>query len=162
MPVAAHALRHDARKPSDVHGLPSLFVSMMVERFGVASSAALSGAPTGIATRAPVLDWRSRIYLPYRPTMAGAADRLVVGQSTARAVTADADVRARAGGTRLRQPPSRCFRAVSRGRGGHHACRDWRRLIHDQAPTTAHGRARSKHSRPACVQSLQLVYRANP
>src|SRR3984893_3696350 len=44
-PAAAHALRHDARKPSDVHGLPSLLVSMIGERFSAASSAAFSGAP---------------------------------------------------------------------------------------------------------------------
>ena len=64
IPTALHALPHDARNPSDVHGLPSLLVKMMVEHFGVASSAALSGAPTLITTRAPVLDWRSRMCVP--------------------------------------------------------------------------------------------------
>ena len=38
-PARLHALPHDARKPSDVHGAPSLFVKMIVLRFGVASSA---------------------------------------------------------------------------------------------------------------------------
>ena len=39
-PTDLHALPHEARKPSDVHGLPSLLVRMIVLRFGVASSAA--------------------------------------------------------------------------------------------------------------------------
>src|SRR6516162_6010964 len=48
-----HALPHDARNPSGVHGFPSAVVSIIGERFGAASSAALSGAPTGITTRVP-------------------------------------------------------------------------------------------------------------
>ena len=39
-PTRLHALPHDARKPSDVHGAPSLLVRIIVLRFGVASSAA--------------------------------------------------------------------------------------------------------------------------
>src|SRR5215475_1164168 len=48
----AHALRQEARNPSDVHGVPSMVVRMMVLRlsFAAASSASLSGAPTGIVT----------------------------------------------------------------------------------------------------------------
>jgi hypothetical protein len=64
MPAAICALRHYARKPSDVHGLPSMVVRMIVDRFGVAPSIALSGAPTLKLTRAPVFDCRSRIRLP--------------------------------------------------------------------------------------------------
>ena len=60
-PAALHALPHDARKPSDVYGLPSLLVRMIVLRFVVASSAAFSGAPTGMTTRAPVFFCRRRM-----------------------------------------------------------------------------------------------------
>src|SRR5262249_28067384 len=35
-PAAACALRHEARNPSEVHGLPSRGVRMIVERLGVA------------------------------------------------------------------------------------------------------------------------------
>jgi hypothetical protein len=59
-----HALPHDARKPSEVHGLLSLLVRMIVLRFGAASSAALSGAPTFMTTRAPVLPCLSLIWVP--------------------------------------------------------------------------------------------------
>lgn len=50
-PAALHALPQDARKPFDVQGLPSLLVRMIGLRLGVASSAALRRAPTGISTR---------------------------------------------------------------------------------------------------------------
>ena len=63
-PAAACALRHDARNPSDVHGLPSIVVRMIVERLGVASSMALSGAPTLMLTRAPVFDCFNRMRWP--------------------------------------------------------------------------------------------------
>lgn len=63
-PAFAHALRQDARKPSGVHGLSSLLARIIVLRFGVASSAALSGAPTLITTRAPPFDCRNRICIP--------------------------------------------------------------------------------------------------
>jgi len=55
-PAAAQAMRHEARKPSEVQGLPSLLARMMVERFVAVSNTAFSGAPTGIMTRAPVFD----------------------------------------------------------------------------------------------------------
>src|SRR5262245_48293316 len=61
MPAALQAMRQLARNPPDVHGLPALLVRMIVLRFAAASSAALSGAPTGITTRAPVFDCRSRM-----------------------------------------------------------------------------------------------------
>jgi hypothetical protein len=61
MPTFAHALRHDARKPSGVHGRLSVELRMIGPCFVAASSAALSGAPTGMTTRAPVFDCRSRI-----------------------------------------------------------------------------------------------------
>src|SRR5262249_8896090 len=64
MPAFLQAFRHDERKPSGVQGLSSLLTKMSMLRFGVASSAAFSGLPTGIDTRAPVLDWRSVILLP--------------------------------------------------------------------------------------------------
>jgi hypothetical protein len=54
----------DARKPSSVHGAPSLFVRMMVDRFGAASSIALSGLPTGTTTCMPPFDCRSRMRVP--------------------------------------------------------------------------------------------------
>ena len=40
-PADLHALRQDARKPSGDHGLPSLFVRMIVLCFGAASSSDL-------------------------------------------------------------------------------------------------------------------------
>jgi hypothetical protein len=51
-PAFAHALRQEARKPSDVRGVPSMVIRMTVLRlsFAAASSASLSGAPTGIVT----------------------------------------------------------------------------------------------------------------
>jgi hypothetical protein len=49
MPTALQALPHDAQKPSDVHGLSSLFARMIVLRFGIASGLTLSGSPTGMA-----------------------------------------------------------------------------------------------------------------
>ena len=46
-PAALHALRHEARKPSAVHGLPLLFVRISGLTFVVVSSITLlSGAPT--------------------------------------------------------------------------------------------------------------------
>jgi hypothetical protein len=39
-------------------------VMMTGERRGVASSIALSGAPTGIVTRTLVFDWRNRMNWP--------------------------------------------------------------------------------------------------
>ena len=50
--VAAHALRHDARKPSDVHGLPSLLVSMIGERFSGRSRA------DRLSSESPMRSWR--------------------------------------------------------------------------------------------------------
>jgi hypothetical protein len=50
--VAAHALRHDARKPSDVHGLPSLLVSMIGERFSGRSRA------DRLSSESPMWSWR--------------------------------------------------------------------------------------------------------
>jgi hypothetical protein len=64
IPAFVRAIDHDARNPCEVHGLPALLVRMIGERFGAASSAALRGAPTGMTTRAPVLDCRSRMWLP--------------------------------------------------------------------------------------------------
>ena len=78
-PTALHALPHDARKPSEVHGLLSLLVRIIVLRFGEASSAALSGAPTFITTRAPLLPCLSLNSCRHRPTTAGGADRPVAG-----------------------------------------------------------------------------------
>ena len=58
MCALSHALPHEARKPSGVHGRPSEVNSIVGLRLvlAAASSAALSGAPTGICTRVPVLD----------------------------------------------------------------------------------------------------------
>ena len=56
MPALLQAFRHDDRKPSGVQGLSSLFTKINGLRLGVESSAAFSGRPTGINTRAPVLD----------------------------------------------------------------------------------------------------------
>ena len=47
-----------------LYGRPLRLVRMIGLRLGVWSSAALSGAPTGITTRAPVLLCRNLIYLP--------------------------------------------------------------------------------------------------
>jgi hypothetical protein len=64
-PAAAHALRQDARNPSEVNGLPSLLVRMIGDRFAAESSAALRGVTTRIGgTGLPVLDCRSRICVP--------------------------------------------------------------------------------------------------
>src|SRR5262249_48999943 len=49
-----HALPHDARNPSGIHGRASVEVKMIGPCFLVASSATLSGAPTGMITRAPL------------------------------------------------------------------------------------------------------------
>jgi len=51
IPALAHALRHDARKPSGVEGFPSIVVRIIVLRFAALSNTVLSGAPTGITTR---------------------------------------------------------------------------------------------------------------
>jgi hypothetical protein len=53
-PAFAHALPQEARKPSEVHGVPSVEVRMIVLRlfFAAVSSASLRGAPTGIVHRA--------------------------------------------------------------------------------------------------------------
>src|SRR5215470_16102601 len=64
IPAFEHALRQDDRKPSGVQGFPSAVVRIIVLRFAQESSAALSGAPTGITTRQPVLDCLSRIWAP--------------------------------------------------------------------------------------------------
>lgn len=64
MRARLHALRHEARKPSGVQGFPSAVVRMIVLRFEAASSTALSGAPTGITTRAPVFDCLIRMCVP--------------------------------------------------------------------------------------------------
>ena len=58
MPALLHALPHDARKPSGVHGLPSelTMTRVLCLLLAAASSATLSGAPTGIMTRVPVFD----------------------------------------------------------------------------------------------------------
>src|SRR5258705_9875667 len=64
IPAAAQAFRHDDLKPSEVQGILSVLVRIRVLRLGVASSAAFRGAPTGITTRAFVLPWRKRIWLP--------------------------------------------------------------------------------------------------
>src|SRR4029453_9775135 len=57
-PAAAHALRHDDRNPSAVHGLPSELTRISGPFFDLAaaSRADLSGAPTGITTRTPPFD----------------------------------------------------------------------------------------------------------
>src|SRR5258708_24581317 len=71
-PAFLYALPQEDRKPSGVHGVPSMVVRMMVLRlfFPAAPSASFRGAPTGIVTytnrRAPLrtlFDWRSRITL---------------------------------------------------------------------------------------------------
>src|SRR5207253_219922 len=64
IPTAAQALRQLDRNPSSVHGLLSVLIRINVLRFDLASSAALSGAPTGITTRALVLPWRNLMRLP--------------------------------------------------------------------------------------------------
>ena len=94
-PARLHALPHDALKPSDVHGLPSLLVKMIVLRFGVASSTALNGAPTGTLTRAPSLLGASGWACRHRPTTEVATGRLVAGRSIAASLAADTSRRSR-------------------------------------------------------------------
>ena len=53
MPAFLQAFLHEERKPSSVHGLLSVLSKITGLLFGVASSTALSGAPTLIETRAP-------------------------------------------------------------------------------------------------------------
>jgi hypothetical protein len=96
IPAALQAIRQLARNPPDVHGLPTLLVGMIVLHFAAVSSAALSGAPTGM-TRA-----RAGLGLPqagceshHKPTTAGAGDRLAPARSTAQATAADANALAR-------------------------------------------------------------------
>jgi len=64
MPAFVRAIDQDARNPCEVPGLPALLVRMIGERFAAASSADLSGAPTGMTTRAPVFDCRNRMCVP--------------------------------------------------------------------------------------------------
>lgn len=71
MPASAQALRHDDRKPSEVHGDPPELVRMMVLRFFASSSATLSGAPTGMTTRVPVFDCRRRMCFASRTSRTG-------------------------------------------------------------------------------------------
>lgn len=61
MPAAAPALRQLDQNPSAVQGFRAVLVKITVLRFGVTSSMVLSGVPTGMTTRAPVFDWRSRM-----------------------------------------------------------------------------------------------------
>ena len=65
-PALRHPFRHEARKPSDVHGFRSVDVRIIGPRFVfvISSSAVFKGAPTGMDTRAPVFDWRNRICVP--------------------------------------------------------------------------------------------------
>ena len=64
MPAFWQALPHEARKPSEVQGLPSLLVRIMVLSFTALFKAAFSGAPTLIATRLPVFDCLRRMCVP--------------------------------------------------------------------------------------------------
>jgi hypothetical protein len=63
-PDLAQALRHDTRNPSGLQGWPSRLTSIIGLPRAVQSSMALSGTPTGITTRAPVLDCLSLMGLP--------------------------------------------------------------------------------------------------
>ena len=63
-PARLHAFRHDDEKPSAVQGCPSELSKMIGERRGVALSIALSGAPTGMVTKVPVLDCRNQMCVP--------------------------------------------------------------------------------------------------
>src|SRR5262245_61202129 len=74
IPAAAHALPHEVRNPSDVHGLPwelSSTLSCALLPTFAASRAAFSGAPTGMTTRTGLLrlpDLRLRMLLDWEDT----------------------------------------------------------------------------------------------
>ena len=156
-PAALQALPHDARKPSDVHGLPSLLVRMIVESLGAASSAALSGAPTLDHDARPGLRSAASGYAcRHIPTMAAGGGRLAAAPSIAPATAASGDAPGRARKRRPRRRSSKSSRCARRCDIAYRRARmGWCRSSPGSSSTTTRGREPSTHSRLAVARSRQ-------
>ena len=133
-------------------------VRMIGPSLGAASSAALSGAPTGITTR------RAGLRLPQpdvRPVIGRPRQPQEIALPLAgpqREQQRQVQMRGRAFEERgLVVDASRSSRRASRDRADRRARTGWPATAHDRAPTTVRGRAPSTHSRLAAASWRQAV-----